>query len=242
MIVPLVSEVEWRNWLAQGSAWPPTAASLMIGRGPVLVVAPHPDDETLGAGGLIANLRSTGVKVIVAAVTDGENAYEGIPGLGPLREKEQTNALSHLGVTRKDIFRFRIIDSGVSQHEDELAVLLEPLVRRSQHVIAPWVRDFHPDHEACGRVAERLAFKHAVELTSYLFWTWHRGTPDSLSGLSLVHIPLTEQLLDQKLQALVCHRSQLEREEGDPILSERLLAPARRNFETYLPSRVTHER
>jgi LmbE family N-acetylglucosaminyl deacetylase len=207
----------------------------------MLIVAPHPDDETLGAGGLIAHFRSSGVKVLIAAVTDGENAYEDSRGLGEVRAKEQTAALAHLGVQEKDIFRFRLCDSNVAAQEDDLASLLAPLIARSAHLIAPWRHNFHPDHEACGRVAERLAQEHKVELTSYFFWTWHRGTTELLSELPLIRFSLTDRLLDLKRQALACHNSQLYREHGDPILSERLLAPAQRSFETYFPSWVQYE-
>jgi LmbE family N-acetylglucosaminyl deacetylase len=198
-------------------------------------VAPHPDDETLSAGGLIAHLHSSGVEVLVAAVTDGEHAYEDSCGLGEIRAREQTEALAHLGVQEKEIFRLHLCDSDVASQEGALAASLRPFVKRSSHVIAPWPHDFHPDHEACGRVAEMLAKELEVELTSYFFWTWHRGTTELLAGLPLLRFPLTERLLDLKQQALKCFHSQLYRAGGDPILPEPLLAPAGRSFEIYLP-------
>jgi LmbE family N-acetylglucosaminyl deacetylase len=234
MIVPLVREEEWRARLSHVASWSLDSMHVSFSQGPVLIVAPHPDDETLGAGGLIAYLRSSGVEVLIAAVTDGENAYEDSHGLGEVRAREQTAALAHLGVQEKDILRFRLCDSDVSSQEEALAALLAPLITRSAHVIAPWRHDFHPDHEACGRVAEKLTQEYKVELTSYFFWTWHRGSTQLLSGLPLIRFRLAEQLLDLKRRALACHHSQLYREHGDPILSERLLAPARRSFETFL--------
>jgi LmbE family N-acetylglucosaminyl deacetylase len=41
----------------------------------MLVIAQHPDDETLATGGLIARKTSKDIPVHVVAVTDGENAY-----------------------------------------------------------------------------------------------------------------------------------------------------------------------
>lgn len=234
MIVPLVSEEEWCIRLSHVPSWSLGSTPPSLARGPVLIVAPHPDDETLGAGGLIAHLRFSGSEVLIAAVTDGENAYEDSFGLGEVRAREQTAALARLGVQEKDILRFRLRDSNVASQEEDLAALLDPLIARSTHVVAPWQHDFHPDHEACGRVAKSLALEHKVEFTSYFFWTWHRGTIELLSELPLICLSLTEQLLDFKQQALACHNSQLFREDGDPILSERLLAPARRSFETFL--------
>ncbi len=239
MIVPLVSEEEWCRQLAGVPNWTPPLSMLS---GPVLIVAPHPDDETLAAGGLIAHLSAHHVEVLVAAVTDGENAYgPGNQGLAATRVEEQTLALEELGVDRKNIFRFGICDSDVALHDATLASLLAPLIARSSHVVSPWSKDFHPDHEACGRLTEQLALEHGVDLTSYFFWTWHRGEPELLRSLPLVRFPLSLPLLDLKLRALAHHRSQLFRDSGDPILPERLLAPAHRNFEIYLPAQVQHE-
>ena len=237
MIVPLVSEEEWLVRLSNFPILSDTQASF---GGPVLVVAPHPDEETLGAGGLIAHLRSSGIEVLVAAVTDGENAYGASSVLGDLRATEQTAALAHLGVEAKNIYRFKVCDSDVSSCEGALEVMLAPLVARCGHVISPWRNDFHPDHEACGRVVERLAQIHDVQLTSYFFWTWHRGTTELVNGLDLVRFSLSAELLEAKDRALRCHRSQLHRDSGDAILPDRLLAPAYRSFETFLRSRVPH--
>ena len=67
MIESLVTEPEWLAALSSLPVWEPTTA-------PMLIVAPHPDDETLGAGGLIAAQRARGVDIILAAVTDGQRA------------------------------------------------------------------------------------------------------------------------------------------------------------------------
>ena len=68
MIVPLADETVRIEFLADARPWQPSER-------PVLVVAPHRDDETLGAGGLIAAQRSRGIEVRVVAVTNGEMAY-----------------------------------------------------------------------------------------------------------------------------------------------------------------------
>jgi len=69
----------------------------------VLVIAPHPDDETLGMGGTIARLAAAGSVPHVAFVTDGRASHPGHPTLGPediaaLRRREAEGALAALGV------------------------------------------------------------------------------------------------------------------------------------------------
>jgi len=227
MIIPVAHENEWAQALSQAPAWTPPSC-------PTLIMAPHPDDETLAAGGLIATLRLAGVDVVVAAVTDGENAYPDTPGLGELRAREQQHALHRLGVPLHKIVRFHLPDSAVNAHEDTLLERLIPLVSPGMHVVAPWSRDFHPDHEACGRAAEAVALKTGALLTSWLFWTWHRGTPQMLATERLRSFPLSDAAMSAKADALDCHHSQLTHESGEPILPAHLLAPARRNFETFL--------
>ena len=226
-IVPITPEASWLSLLGQlAESEPPFV--------PTLVLAPHPDDETLGAGGLIARLRSRGVPVTVVAITDGENAYGDAPGLGDLRVKEQTEALQRLGVPESRIHRLRLPDRNVSACEDQLVKLLLPLVEPGMHLVAPWQRDFHPDHEATGRAAARVAEIKDISVSSYLFWTWHRGTPDILEGLQATRIPLAEADLKAKLHALEAHASQFKHPDGQPILSRELLLPAHRPYEVYI--------
>jgi LmbE family N-acetylglucosaminyl deacetylase len=199
-----------------------------------LVVAPHPDDETLGAGGFIAAQRSRGIAIHVVAVTDGENAYPDSPNLGKRRRIEQEKALARLNVSNDNIIRLELPDSAVCSRETELAGRLSELVSENTHVVAPWQGDFHPDHAACGRAAEQVTRAKGATLSSYLFWTWHFGDVGLLKNLRLRSFSLPDAWLVAKTEALFQHRSQLVGSDGqEPILPELLLAPARRPFEVF---------
>jgi LmbE family N-acetylglucosaminyl deacetylase len=228
-IVPLTPESEWLSRLCDLPPWEPPLVS-------TLIVAPHPDDETLGAGGMIARLRLQNIPVTVAAVSDGEKAYPGAHGLGELREREQNEALARLGVERQSVHRLKLPDKELSDWEGSLERSLSMFVSPGMHIVAPWPGDFHPDHEACGRAAERVASKFGLELTFYLFWTWHRGVPQMLEGLPTVSLRLSEGERRTKLFALEAHQSQFYQPDGAPILSPELLRPAEREFEVYLHS------
>jgi LmbE family N-acetylglucosaminyl deacetylase len=226
MIVPIVEEEQWLDALADLPTFDVTASRIVL-------VSPHPDAETLGAGAFLAAQRSRGAEVIIAAVTDGENAYTENEGLAALRTKEQTVALMNLGVPPGNIHRFGLTDSGLEAERHKLVELLTPLLDADTLVMAPWTGDYHPDHKICGWAAQKAAQQAGAKLAWYFFWTWHRGTPADLCALDLGAFSFDNALLEKKLKALACHASQLHRSNCEPILPASLLAPASRSFEVF---------
>ncbi len=91
----------------------------------MVVVAPHPDDEILGCGGLLHHAVGQGIDVSVVAVTDGEACYPGEPWWTPerlrsARRAELAAALGELGIPVGSIFHLGIADGAVSAHEQGL--------------------------------------------------------------------------------------------------------------------------
>lgn len=226
MVIPLTAEEEWIAALQSTPVWVPPAR-------PTIIVSPHPDDETLATGGLIAWQRKRDVPVQVIAVTDGDAAYPD-QGLADRRRVEQERALQVLGVQTNCISRLAIPDSKVAAHEHRLTEFLYEVVTPESLVFAPWSLDWHADHEACGRAAERACTAKGAQSISYFFWTWHAKTPDSIASLNLRRFELDASLQQLKHKALQEHQSQLARGNGEPVLPPRLLAPAMRSFETFV--------
>ena len=226
-MVPVTGEETWLHVLRDTLEWHPPIRR-------TVVIAPHPDDETLGAAGLIAYQRRRGVPVVVIAVTNGEAAYADNRGLANRRRAEQEAALAELDVHPHDTIHLNFPDSAVTQHEDELTGLLRLLVEPDDIVVAPWCLDPHPDHEACGRAAGFAAERRNATLVSYFFWTWHHNQEDSLAALSLCQLNLDDECRSLKAKALAHHKSQLEHDSGSPVLPSILLAPAQRPFETFI--------
>jgi LmbE family N-acetylglucosaminyl deacetylase len=227
-MTPIVSEHEWRAVLDGYPEWSPPNAKTII-------LTPHPDDETLSAGGLIADLVRKKIDVSLISVTDGENAYVGHSDLGSLRVKEQEKALSILGLPQHKIERLKLIDSNISASEILLEYYLLSIIKRPVNIIASWSGDFHPDHEAVGRVAQLVAQKTASFLSFYFFWTWHRGTLDTIKDLPLRLYKLSHDSLQLKQQAIQCYISQLSHDVLEPILPQNLLLPTHRPYEVFLP-------
>jgi LmbE family N-acetylglucosaminyl deacetylase len=227
VLAPATTEQTWIHSLRVIPDWMPPGRS-------TVVVAPHPDDETLAAGGLIATQRSLEIPVTLLAVTDGEAAYPGVPDLGTTRRVEQARAAEALGINHDAVIRLGLRDSAVAESEPALADQIEAHISSETLLVAPWPRDPHPDHEACGRAAATAASRTGATLIFFFFWTWHRFRPECLNELPLRRLTLSADASSRRARALACHRSQLHRDELPPILPEIFLAPARRPFETFV--------
>jgi LmbE family N-acetylglucosaminyl deacetylase len=229
MDAPLCNESQWLDAWSKLPRWEAPS-------NPLVVVSPHPDDETLAVGGLIASRRAKGIEVTLVAVTDGENAYGVDHSLRAVRQGEQERAAASLGISPQKIVRLHFPDSGVETREDELIRRINLLLSPDTVLVAPWSQDFHPDHKVCGRVAERVAAKAGIALLSYFFWTWHTQEVAAVGHLPLMKFELEPQWRAAKTTALAEHQSQLARTGGAPILTDDLLWPARQDSEVFLLS------
>jgi LmbE family N-acetylglucosaminyl deacetylase len=207
-----------------------------IGR--TVVVAPHPDDEALAAGGLISHQRARGRAVVVVAVTDGDAAYPDWNGiaLARVRRREQLEALDVLGVGRHAVHRLGVPDGTAARHVDEIATQLRDILTPGDTLVAPATFDWHPDHEACGRAATAVADETGCSLFGSLFWAHHH--PDHLpAALSLGVLALNDDAVARRRAAVDAHRSQLERSQlttSEPILAADVLALLDRPVEYYV--------
>jgi LmbE family N-acetylglucosaminyl deacetylase len=170
------TETEWAPWLEAGR-WPELDIGAVAGRR-VCVVAAHPDDEVLGAAGLLGRLAAAGHEIVAIWATDGEASHPGSAvmaptALGTVRRSESRAALARLGVTLRRRHHLRLPDSGLAGCRDRLAEELAALVDRDDLVLCPWENDGHPDHEAVGRSCARLASL----CWQFPIWMWHWAVP-----------------------------------------------------------------
>lgn len=142
------------------------------------VVAAHPDDETLGAAGLVQRLHADGVRVSLVIATDGEAAFPGSTprereDLAARRRGELMDALAALGAGDVRPVWLGLPDSGLSERGDLLAAELAPHLQDSDLCVAPWPGDPHPDHRETGLAALRAA-PEGAQCWSYPIWMWSR--------------------------------------------------------------------
>ncbi|CAN5191970.1 hypothetical protein BH20ACT8_BH20ACT8_21700 [soil metagenome] len=141
--------------------------------GPVLVLAPHPDDETIGAGGTIARHAARGDEVVVVVATSGEattggRIRHGSGRLAAAREAECRAACVDLGVTMAPVF-CRLPDGRLGEAVDELAGALAEQGAHASVVYAPTVLDPHRDHRAANAALVRAGLR--AEVLGYEVWS-----------------------------------------------------------------------
>lgn len=117
----------------------------------LLVLAPHPDDEVIGCGGLVALHVRGGRRVHVIVATDGSEAERGeMPreAFAALREKETNAGLAHLGAPPAEFLR--IPDRALDEHHVSFqSVLRDRLLEiRPDLLVLPSPIEIHPDHRA----------------------------------------------------------------------------------------------
>jgi LmbE family N-acetylglucosaminyl deacetylase len=202
-----------------------------------VIVAAHPDDEVLGAGGVISAMAAAGVRLRLVAVTDGESSHPRHPAPAALarrRAAETAAALRVLDATEAEVIRLRLPDRRLDTREDEITARLTALAEGFDICLAPWERDMHPDHEAVGRAARRAL----VPLVSYPIWMWHWSFPADprVPWDRALRVPLTPAEAARKHLAVHCFASQMEDRGGGagPVLSPGTIAYFTRQAEVLL--------
>jgi bacillithiol biosynthesis deacetylase BshB1 len=192
----------------------------------VLVVAPHPDDAELGAGGTILKMLASGWRVGVLDLTTGEPTPHGSL---ELRAAETDRATEILGLSWRHnlglMNRFLEPSLGARRKLAEVFRLTRP-----RWIMAPYWEDAHPDHVAATQLIEDARFWAKLSKTDMRGEPFH---PERVFYYYCVHLKLVPQpafvvdisdFCERKLEAIDCYQSQFVtgREQVQPGLIERL--------------------
>lgn len=249
------------DWLRQACATLPTAAcpaALLDGAASMLVLAPHPDDESLGCGALIAACAAEGRSVHVVVVSDGRFSHphsrsHPAERLVSLRAAETRAAAAALGLDpERDLTFLGLPDRSVPRSGPGLAAACDGirhvLPAAPDVVLAPWQHDPHADHAATAAMAQALLEGWpAARLLSYIVWGWAFLEP--VPGFVLEAEPCPAEppcgwrfaaapWLGAKRRAIAAHQSQFGGVIGDDPdgfrLTPEALAPHLQPVEIYL--------
>ncbi|WP_375257184.1 PIG-L deacetylase family protein [Citreimonas sp.] len=195
-----------------------TFAELTEGRPPV-VLAPHPDDESLGCGAFLA-AAFAGPGAHVVCMTDGAASHPGSRAwprarLAALRASELDAAIAALGGASADVTRLDLPDAGMLRLTDRFPAIAEGVARIARRhgarvLVAPAPTDPHCDHEATAAIAVLAAAQAGLRLLFYPVWSaWH--DPDYRTRLAhrAEHRFDAAPAREAKARAIAAHRSQL---------------------------------
>lgn len=192
----------------------------------LLVISPHPDDESIATGELIQQVRQSGGDVRILLLTNGDNnpwpqrwmerrlriGADDRRRWGERRRAEVGQALAQLGVEVSALATVDWPDMGITARlrtelQPSVAAVLASLEAAQPNLVAmPALGDHHPDHSAA-HVVTRLALEQwqgqAPELLAYLV----HGREGHVTGR--VKLDSSVGVHANKLAALACHRSQM---------------------------------
>ena len=195
----------------------------------VLVVAPHPDDESIGAGGLLQVACSVGAARRVLVLTDGDNnpwpqrwiekrwrigAAERARW-GARRREEARAALRILGIAEDEARFLGFPDLGLThllmQSGSRLLASMRQVLEEFAPtvLVVPAISDRHPDHNAA-HVALRLAVGLPVTPPRLLTFAVHGGA----AAQGRLAVPLDDARRRTKQAAILAHATQMQFSRG----------------------------
>ena len=214
------------DFLAAAANLPIRTLADVIGGGGLVIVAPHPDDESLGCGGLIAEARAAKIEVRLVVVSDGvgshPNSRRYLPErLRALREEETYEAAAELGLDATAIRFLRLPDRNVPTKGAAAEAAIAAIVTATRDCTAgalcvTWRHDPHCDHKASATLVEAARAKlGGTRIFAYPVWGWalpadtEVGEPPA--GLRVD----VSRHIAAKVAAIAAHRSQTTSLIGD---------------------------
>lgn len=181
----------------------------------VLVIAPHPDDESIGCGGTICLHTDRGDCVTAVFLTSGEFALSDLPRekAWAIREGEAEESAKILGIASVTFLRRpdHYLGDGIEEAAAELRTLLERL--QPQLIYLPHAHEGHSDHRACRSIVQAALSGIMIPppaLLGYEVWT-PLSKYDRAENIA--------QTMERKLQAVCAHRSQINQLRYDRAVS-----------------------
>jgi len=203
-----------------------------------VVISPHPDDEILATGGLLAMLARGMTEVCVVAVTDGGASHPGstrwpAPMLAAHRRSESLEGLALLGLAPQIREALNVPDGHVRSHIQSIVCWLKNFLRPDDVVLSTWELDGHPDHEASAHATSMACASIGARHIQLPVWMWHWAAPHDarVPWRRMVRLPLTAEAMFRKKLAMGAHRTQLEPQDTgrpavlEPATMERMMRP-----------------
>lgn len=187
---------------------------------PCVVLAPHPDDETLGCAATVMRKLDAGTEVRIVVISDGATWP---PDRAPAdniaaRDAELRRACRVLGLPDAALTHLSFPETKLDTVTDALVDTVADILRASRpdELYVTSEADPHADHAALGRAARRAAAGTGVRLLAYPIWQWERPRSwrRTLAASSQPETVLTTGYVERKQQAIAVYHSQMSAAAG----------------------------
>jgi LmbE family N-acetylglucosaminyl deacetylase len=181
--------------------------SLGGGENQVVIVAPHPDDEVIGCGGLIARLVAAGHTPHVVFMTGGEGSHKGCcdtdaPTIISARRALTRKSLSLLGLPEDHIHELNFPDGQISEAHPEMTSLKKLLAQlHPDCVFVPHWGEGWPDHVRTAQIVQQQ-LSAEVHLYEYCVWMWYYNVWRHLDWNNAFRLKMTEEEYTKKMRAM----------------------------------------
>ncbi len=191
----------------------------ILSAAPALILAPHPDDESLGCGGLIAAATEAGIPIQIVVVTNGAGARHAPPDAAALircRRAETVEAAAILGVPEPHLHFWSIPDGAADRRgpaRRQFGGRAAALVReaKARTILVSWEFDPHPDHVATYHYGIEAARQTGAALFAYPVWALMLPANALMPALRPVGCTLRlGPLIERKRRAVMQHVSQIK--------------------------------
>ena len=149
--------------------------------GSAVIIAPHPDDETLGCGGTVIRKKHAGADVKIIFMTDGShsnNKVLSVDELTVIRVNEALAATRMLGVEETALFFLGFEDGRLAQMQEAAVARVAAILQQQQpeEIFIPYSHDPHPDHMAAHKIvmAALQQYQREVVIYEYPIWFWRQ--------------------------------------------------------------------
>ncbi|MET1027081.1 MAG: PIG-L deacetylase family protein [Dongiaceae bacterium] len=208
------------DFQAQARMLPIQTLAAALGDTPILVLCPHPDDESLGCGGLILEACAQGIPLTVVFLSDGTGSHPSSaqypkPVLRELREAEALAACKILGVAEDSIHFLRYPDRHVPSNgaqAEAAALKISDIMCQTgaAAIFVTWTGDPHCDHKAASAIAkEACRLRDGTRLFEFPVWGWILPVDAPCPDVEPRGFRLSvEKHLAKKRSAIFQHKSQ----------------------------------
>jgi LmbE family N-acetylglucosaminyl deacetylase len=205
--------------------------------GSTAIITPHPDDQLLGCGGVIALLAKFEIPIHIVVMSDSAGLHSGAVEYPPnplqsVRQREITDPLRILGVSPGSLSFLNLSNEQIPSSETRyFSAVVEALrmvisVFAPSTIIVPWRRDRHCDHKATWEIAQTAVAQteFSGRWMEYAAWLVEPGDDPMFpepGEMDIFRFDISS-VLEQKREAIACHRSWTIEQTGEDSNCSRL--------------------